>query len=79
MIVCSVTVGAPVFPSVFVAKSPCKGCDEAGVAGSRAGAEVAAGAVGAVVAGADAGAELSAMAASENLLTKVPVKRENKS
>ena len=71
MIVCSVTVGASVFPSVFVAKSPCQGCDEAGVAGSKAGAVVAAGAVGAVV----AGAELSAMAASENLLTKVPVKR----
>ena len=35
----------------------------------------AAGAVGAVV----AGAELSAIAASENFLAKVPVKRENKS
>ena len=59
MIVCSVTVGASDLPSVFVAKSPCEGCEEA-------------------VAAAAAGAGLSAVAASENLLVKIPVQGDNK-
>ena len=56
--VCFVTVGASVLPSVFVAKSPCGDCEGGGIAGRTAGAVLAAGAVGAAV-----GAASSAMAA----------------
>ena len=47
--VCSVAVGASVLPSVFVAKSCCGGWEGGGIAGRRAGAVLAAGAVSAAV------------------------------
>ena len=68
--VCSVAVGTSVLPSVFVANSPCEGCDEAGAAGRRAGAVLAVGAVGAAVE-----AESSAMAAGGSSLNEIPVKK----
>ena len=57
----SVTTGISVLPSVFVAKSPCGDCEGGGIAGKRAGAVLAAGAVGAAVEDAS-----SAMAAGGN-------------
>ena len=73
MMVCSVVVAASVFPSVFVVKSPCEGCDEAGAAGRRAGAVFAAGAVGAAVE-----AESSAMAARGSSLNEISAKKKSK-
>ena len=67
MMVCSVAVGASVFPSVFVAKSPCEGCDEAGAAGRRAGAVCAA-----------VEAESSAMAAGGSSLNDTPKSEKSK-
>ena len=56
-------MGGSALPFVFVAKSPCGDCDGGGIAGRRAGAVLAAGAVGVA-----AGAASSAMAADEGEL-----------